>query len=186
MTKVNLITLGLSQSNEFRLVKFKKFRHFKKRCVVYFSGCLENPLLPTGESLAVEVQSLPSYTAQGCYRLCTKEDFIVTIHFLSMFLFHLVNLVNYQFKAEAITELETCVPSMFLPFSYILNSKVPWFCGTSCYIFLLELSCTFSSASAFRSLVIRCMECVSNNKSLFRVWEREGLCLCSVTYPPPN
>lgn len=123
MTKVNLITLGLSQSNEFRFVKFKMFRHFKKGYVVWFSVCLDNPLLPTGESLVVEVQNLPSYTAQGCYKLCTKEDFIVTIHSLSMFLFHLCNLVNYQFKAKAITELETYFPSMFLPFWYILTQK---------------------------------------------------------------
>lgn len=34
VTKVNLITLGLSQSNEFRFVKFKMFRHFKKGYVV--------------------------------------------------------------------------------------------------------------------------------------------------------
>lgn len=66
--------------------------------------------------MVVEVQNSPSYTAQACYKLCTKEDFIVTIHSLSMFLFHLCNLVNYQFKAKAITELETYFPSMFLPF----------------------------------------------------------------------
>jgi hypothetical protein len=120
----------------------------------------------------VEVQNLPSCTAQGCYKPCTKKDFIVTIHSLWMFLFHLSNLVNCQFKAEAITELETLLPFHVSALLIHPYSKVSWFCGTFHLPNRAELHLLFCQYISFLpSLVILpwCMECLSNSKSKFRV-----------------